>query len=359
MGIAPLAGHHDARRRLASAVSGNRLPQVLLFSGPEGVGKQRLALWLAQLLVCEQPAAEPCGSCRRCRMALELRHPDIHWLVPIPRPKSGDADKQTEEAAETLSGVMEERRLHPLYAHPDGMTSHGAASVRLLQRAASLTSVDGGRRVFIVGDAERLIPQESSPEAANALLKLLEEPPVGSVFILTAVDARRLLPTMRSRAVALRLQPLADQDVREFLRTEAAVPAAELEIRVAAAAGSIGAAVGEHETGGTYRTAHALLEAALGSRGARMQAALSQAPYAARGEFAAVLDAMAATLGEAARGALGERPRHDVPKALMGRDPEALVRAVERVMIAREAAHGNVNPQLLLAVLGEELAETL
>ena len=56
------------------------------------------------------------------------------------------------------------------------------ASVRLLHQRAALTSVEGGRRVFIIGDAERLVPQESSQEAANALLKLLEEPPAGSLF---------------------------------------------------------------------------------------------------------------------------------------------------------------------------------
>ena len=360
MPLRPLVGHREARRRLAQAVAADRLPQVLLISGPEGVGKQRLGLWLAQLLLCERPGEEPCGTCRQCAAVLNLRHPDLHWLVPIPRPKAGDADKQVEEAAEALAGVMEERRAEPLYGPVDGMASHGIASVRVLQRAAALTSVEGGRRVFIIGDAERLVPQESSEVGANALLKLLEEPPNRSVFVLTAVDARRVLPTLRSRSAPVRLNRLSDGEVRNFLSREAGIPAGELDGRMAVAQGAIGAALGEAEgAGAAWRSAQAVFEAALGTRGARMQRALAQAPYAARGEFTDLLDAMREMLSEAARGALGGKQRRQVPATLTARGPEALLRAAERVNAARETAQGNVNPQVLLAVLGEELAETL
>lgn len=360
MPLASLAGHHEARRRLAHAEAADRLPQVLLFTGPEGVGKQRLALWLAQLVVCEAPGAEPCGRCRPCGLVLGLRHPDLHWLIPIPRPRAGDPGKQIEEAAETLAATIEERRTRPLYGRPDGMASHGIASVRLLQRAAGLTAVEAKRRVFIIGDAERLVPQESSPEAANAVLKLLEEPPSRSLFVLTTVDARRLLPTVRSRAVPLRLHRLADADVRDFLRSELGLKGPELERRVTAAAGAIGAAAGEGDEGGLpYRAAEALLEALLGGPAGRMQRALAQGPFAARGEFTSLLDAVQEVLADAARAALGEAPRREVPAPLAGRDPGGLVRAMELVSEARDSAQGNVNPQLLLAVLGEDLAETL
>lgn len=360
MPLAPVAGHHEARRRLAAAFASGRLPQAMVLTGPVGVGKQRMALWLAQLLLCERPEAEPCGKCSGCRQTLELRHPDLHWLIPIPRPKAGDPDKQVEEAAEAIGELLEERRLQPLWSRPDGMASHSVASVRVLQRAASLTSVSGGRRVFIIGDAERLVPQESSQEAANALLKLLEEPPPGSTFILTTVDARHLLPTMRSRAAPLRLQRLADADVQDFLERHAGVPAREIPQRVALAAGAIGAAIVEDDAAGSARrAAGAFLQAALEGRGPRMQTALAQAPFAARGEFTALLDAVAETLTDAARGALGAANRRPVPAVLQRRDPGALVQAVARVEAARESAHGNVNPQLLLAVLGDELAETL
>jgi DNA polymerase-3 subunit delta' len=258
---------------------------------------------------------------------------------------------------------MAERRAAPLYGAPDGMASHGVASVRLLQRQAALTAVEGGRRVFVVGDAERLVPQESSQEAANALLKLLEEPPAGAHFVLTATDARRLLPTIRSRAVPLRLGRLTDDEVREFLaaRLSPAPAGAALDARVREAQGSIGAALAGAEDGAKHREAAAqLLDAILEGPGPRLERALKQNPWAARGDFSAMLDALADLLGDAARAAVGERPARPLPPSLRSpREPQALLDAIDRVADAREAAAGNVNPQLLLAVLGEELAAAL
>ncbi len=362
MPLPPLIGHADARRRLAEGRRTGNLPQVVLMTGPRGVGKQRLALWLGQLLLCEQPAAEPCGACRGCHMVLNLAHPDLHWFVPIARPKAGEPAKQIEEASETLAAVMAERRKQALYAQPDGMALHPIASVRLLQQQAALTAVEGGWRVFIIGEAERLVPQESSQEAANAMLKLLEEPPVRSLFVLTTVDPRRLLPTMRSRTAPLRLNRLPDADVREFLARELPGRSSELDARVSAADGSIGLAIGanEEESIKAYRAASQLLEAVAAGRGSALEVALRQTPYAARGEFTAMLDALADTLAEAARGALGQTTTRAVPEVLRKhRDPAPLLRAMERVSEAREAAWGNVNPQILLAVLGGELAEVL
>jgi DNA polymerase-3 subunit delta' len=361
--LPPLIGHLETRHRLAQAVRGDTLPQVLLFTGSTGIGKQRLALWLAQLIFCERDDTEPCGSCRACRLVAGLSHADLHWFVPIARPKAGDPDKQVDEAAETLAGVMEERRKRPLYAPADGMSSHSIASVRLLQRRAALRPVEGERRVFIIGEADRLVPQESSPEAANATLKLLEEPPPGAVFVLTTVDARRVLPTIRSRAAPIRLHRLADDEVRRFLaeHTEPRWSSEKIEARVEVADGSIGMALSEgEETGKAYRSAEQLLAAVMEGRGPALERALSQATYSARGEFSAMLDALAETLGEAARGTMGQPVRRNVPQPLLRhRSPGPLLQAMEKVVEAREAASGNVNPQILLAVLGEELAEVL
>ena len=363
MPLAPLVGHTETRQRLARAARAGRLPQVLLVTGPVGVGKQRLALWLAQLLVCERQDLEPCGECRRCHLVDRLSHADLHWFVPIPRPKAGDPDQQVEEAAELLAEAMEARRGNGLWAPADGMASHAMASVRLLQRRAALTAVEAGPRIFIIGDAERLVVQESSPEAANALLKLLEEPPPGSLFVLTTVDPRRVLPTIRSRAVPVRLGRLTDAEVRGFVESRVRPPLSgpELEQRIALAGGAIGQALSADEAAGqAYRSARELLDAVLGGPGPALERALRQPPFQARGEFASMLDALADTLGEAARGTLGQPVRRPVPDALLRhRSPAPLLQAIERVAQAREAAAGNVNPQLLLAVLGEELAEVL
>jgi DNA polymerase-3 subunit delta' len=293
-----------------------------------------------------------------------LSHADLHWFIPVPRPRGGsDPEKQIDETGQLLAQAIEDRRNQPLYGETDGMASHSIATVRLLQRRAVLTSVDGGQGVFITGDAHRLVVQEASQEAANALLKLLEEPPPGSLFILTTVDPRRLLPTIRSRAVTLRLGRLADGEVREFLQSHSrpARSGGDLEQRVVAAEGSIGRAIGSRdEAGKARRAATDLLEAILTGPAPSLERALRQPPWSARGEFTALLDALAETLGEAARGVVGHPTRGELPEQLLRyRCPEPLLHARERVADARVAAGGNVYPQILLAVLGEELAEVL
>jgi DNA polymerase-3 subunit delta' len=363
MPLPPLIGHVGARQRLAEGFRTGNLPQVLVLTGPKGVGKQRLALWLGQLALCERPGAEPCGACRPCLMVLGLTHPDLHWFVPIVRPKAGEPAKQVEEASEALAAAMAERRRQSFYGPPDGMAIHPIASVRLLLQQAALSAVEGGWRVFIIGEAERLVPQEASQEAANAMLKLLEEPPQRSLFILTTVDPRALLPTIRSRTAPVRLNRLLDTEVRGFLeRHQPKLAAANLDAKTSAAAGSIGVAltIDDEESNLAYRAAADLLEAVLAGGAPMLERVLKQPAYAARGEFTAMLDALAETLGESARVALGGAPRRPIPEALSkSRDPNALLRAMERVSEAREAAWGNVNPQLLLAVLGVELAEVL
>src|SRR6188474_915777 len=134
MALYPLVGHEEARTRLRQAIAAGTLPQTILLAGPEGVGKQRLALWVAQRLLCEGPAGEPCGKCGPCHRVLNLGHPDVHWFVPIQRPKAGEPDRQADEAAETLADIMEERRRKPLWGQPDGMWAHGVPSARLLRK---------------------------------------------------------------------------------------------------------------------------------------------------------------------------------------------------------------------------------
>ncbi len=362
MNLPILTGHDVARRRIAQALTRGQLPQVTLISGPEGVGKQRLALWMAQMILCEAREAGPCGSCRPCRLVLGLAHADLHWIVPIPRPKAGDPDKQVEEAAESIAEAMEERRKTPLYSPSDGMSAHGMATARLVARRAALTPVEGRTKVFIIGEADRLVAQESSPEAANALLKLFEEPPADTWFVLTTTDPGKLLPTIRSRAVPLRLGRLSDAEVRAFLTAtlDPAPAKAELDRLVAKAHGSIGVALSATGEGQRNRKAAvSWLEAVLEGTGPAAERALAQMPWSARGEFTDLLDAVAETIGDAARGAAGQPSIDPVPEALAGRDLAGLLEAQAKVAEAREAAQGNVNPQLLLAVLGGDLAEVL
>lgn len=357
MPIAPLTGHAGQRERLAEALRADRLPKLLLFIGPEGVGKERLGLWLGQRLVCATPEpVEPCGSCAPCRQALELSHPDLHWFVPVPRPKAGESDKQQEEVAEALGKVMEERRKSPLWGPAEGLAGHFMATSQLLLRRSALTPAAGSRKFFLIGEAERLIPQESSPEAANALLKLFEEPPADTWIVLTCADPSRVLGTIRSRAVTVRVPPIDDHEVREFLRAHAGLGGRELEERVTAAHGSIGAALGEDKAkAGARRAADEVLAAVAAGPTGRLERAMRQGTFAARGDFTLLLDALALRLEGALRHAHGASGGLRLG-TFEGASAGALMAMLEKVQGARAAAQGNVNPQLLLAVLGQELA---
>src|SRR6266436_1209108 len=342
MPLPPLIGHERVKSKLAGAHASGKLPQALLLAGPRGVGKQRLALWLAQLIHCEVPGQEPCGQCRPCRLVVSLQHPDVHWFVPVELSKrggtsTGDADKQVDLVADALAEEMAARREQPLNAPVVGLASHPVASVRLLLKRLSLTPAMGKRKVFIVGDAERLIPQLGTEVAANALLKALEEPPADSVIIITAADPNALLPTVMSRVVLVRVARIDDSDVTAFAQQTLGIDSqAELAQRVAAAEGCIGKLLAT----GPSRSGQLAAEQVARFLEAPWLFALGQVPFQARGGFTDMLDALATRLRSEAK---------------RGGDTDKLVEAIALVLDARDLAQGNVNPQLLAAVLAEDL----
>ncbi len=350
MSLRPVYGHVRLRERLATALAAERLPQALLLTGPRGVGKQRIALWIAQALLCQEPKeGAPCDACRACRQVVHLGHPDLLWLVPVPRPDASDPEKAVRQAEEALGEVWGERRETGAWGPPERMAGHHLASVRLLVRRLHIKPALGARKVFVVGDAERLVPQEQNPEAANALLKGLEEPPADTTVILTASDPHALLPTLRSRLVAVRVGRLTDAEVADFLARELSPPPTgeALKTRVAAAEGIVGNALTASDGGvgraGGERLAR-LVREGIGSRAA---AVLAQPPWSARGDFTASLDGLAWLLRDRARAEVSEGN----PAA-----PQT-VAALDAVLEARRVAQGNVNPQLLLAALLDRLSE--
>ncbi len=346
MPIPPLYAHEGIRHRLVGAIASGRLPQALLFEGPTGVGKQRLALWLAQALMCDAGLGEGCGKCQHCKLVLSLSHPDVHWFVPLElSKKGGDADKQVELVEEALGEELAARRQQPLYEPPSGLVSHGIAAVRLLLRRLVLTPAMGRRKVFVIGDAERLVPQTGAEAAANALLKALEEPPADTVFILTTAAPDALLPTILSRVVRVRVARLSDSVVAAFAQQELGVKGQrELAQRVALADGRIGRLLADGE--GRARGADAadrFLAAAEAGPERRYGFALGLQPFQARGGFTDMLDGLLERLREQARA---------------GGETDKVVEAIAQVLEARGLAQGNVNPQLVAAVLADDLAET-
>jgi DNA polymerase-3 subunit delta' len=349
MTLRSIYGHDALTDRLEATIASGRFPQVALFVGPAGVGKQRLALWVGQALLCDEGPGKPCGQCGSCRQVDALSHPDVHWFVPVVKKGSaGDAEKQIEATLEALAEIMQERRNAPLYLPPDPRASHALASVRLLHRRTAVTPFQGRRKIIVLGDAERLVVQESSQEAANALLKVLEEPPTDTTLILTAAQPQRLLPTIRSRCVPLRIRRITDDAVRDFVKREmtSTKSRANLDQLVALAEGRIGRVLTKAESGDeAARAAERFISAVRNGPHAWSERVLLQPPWDARGGFTAMLDALAMHL----RGNLEEAARRG------DRGVRRQLEAVAKVETFRSEAQGNVNPQVALAVLASEV----
>lgn len=160
---------------------GERLPHALLFVGPPGLGKRDLAEALAARLLCDAPGADghACGHCPACQWRLSGNHPDLMRIVP-----AADAVAEAGEgegAAEPAAGKAKSSQIL-------------IEQIRALQESLTVTGHHGSRRVVVLDPAEAM-----NVFTANALLKLLEEPPAGCVFLLVSSAPRRLLPTIRSR----------------------------------------------------------------------------------------------------------------------------------------------------------------
>jgi DNA polymerase-3 subunit delta' len=368
--LPPLYGHEEPRAALTRAAASGELPGSLLLHGPLGVGRQRLALWLAQLLLCAAPGEEgACGECAPCRMALRLEHPDLHWFFPLPRPKGASGDKLGDALEDARAAELAARRADPYRATAPGEpVGLFLAHVQTVRRLAHARPTLGSKKVFIVGDAEHLVPQESSPEAANALLKVLEEPPADTTFILTASGATTLLPTLTSRLLPVRLRPLPEGQVARFLTEVRGVDPARAPATARLAQGSIGRALGFLPVDGQpgplealRMQARDLLSAAAASSAVpRLAAAHALPPAGARGVFTELLDALAlwirdlAAVANGAEDALVNHDHLNPLRDLARRLPAAAAGAPRAFLALEEAqalAQGNVNPQLILASL--------
>ena len=166
---------------------GERLPHALLIAGAPGLGKRDLAEALAARLLCDAPQTDgqACGHCLPCQWRTSGNHPDLHRLSP----ESGEAQPITDEQAGDEPGGGENKA-----KLSQGSTQIVINQVRAVQEALTVTAHRGGKRAVIVDPAEAM-----NHFTANALLKLLEEPPDGCTFLLVSSAPRRLLPTIRSR----------------------------------------------------------------------------------------------------------------------------------------------------------------
>ncbi len=372
----PVLGHERARAALASAHARGVLPAALLLHGPRGIGKQRVALWLAQLLVCERPEHGPCDACASCRMALSLEHPDVHWYFPLPRPKNAAGDRLADALEEARLDELVEIREAPLRSsHSEEVRGLYVGTVKNIRAKAYKRPVMARGPVFLVGDADLLVPQESSPEAANALLKLLEEPPGGARFILTTSESGRLPATIPSRMVPLHLAPLPVADVAAFLERHASIDPKSAAWAAGLSQGSIGRALGflsdGEQTGPLEvlrRRAFEIIVAATAQRASEAHVlALGFPPAGGRGlvEIFGFAEEWLRDLAAVAAGARSAVMNQDKLAELDrivvqgGLTSFQIASAFGRVERARELTLANVNPQLVIGGLVRDLRRAL
>jgi len=238
-----IIAQENAQEFLRRAKQNERVAHAYLFHGPEGSGKEALTLLAAQTFFCEaqhpqaeappatislfdEPVAKPavqtsanaalaCGNCSACRRVAAMMHPDVR--VIFPRAASAGEDERTEVLRSLAANPY--RRLRP-WENPTMLID----DIRGLKRDFGMTSYEGRGFVALILEADRM-----KAEAANALLKILEEPPPQTLMILTAASLDNILPTIVSRCQPVRLLILTGAQIAAALREKHGVPAERAE----------------------------------------------------------------------------------------------------------------------------------
>ncbi|ABC45426.1 DNA polymerase-3 subunit delta' [Salinibacter ruber] len=206
---------------LRRALTQERVAHAYLLHGPDGVGKRAVAYEMARALQCPEQADEACDACPTCRKTRRMVHPDVH--VNLPHPWSQEKDRDEEDMGKRIRRLGDNpyaaidyvRR--PSLADPSE-TSNQQVYYRIDQvrqdiiQPMSLARGEGAYKVNVLIDAEKM-----REEAANTFLKLLEEPPPQTVFLLTTNRPEQLLPTILSRCQQLRFDPLLPETIEQAL----------------------------------------------------------------------------------------------------------------------------------------------
>ena len=225
MPLSSIIGQHRVQDSLKRALSSGRVAHAYLFHGPDGCGKAAAALAFAQALQCIQPqGGDACGMCPVCQKTQRGVHPDIHVLMPVTK------DTDEEERGRRIQLLWEDPyQPADLQSLPSLDGKGGASNKQILysremvldwlQRPMSYHRAEGNYRVAILLAADMM-----REDAANAFLKLLEEPGDRSVFILVTTRVDHLLPTILSRCQQIRFDPLDRGAIEQAMTARHAEP---------------------------------------------------------------------------------------------------------------------------------------
>ena len=218
-----LSAQDKVWEQLSQISSSERVGSAYLFSGPTGCGKEGLAIRFSQLLNCDLPGKTPCDTCPSCHRFHQLQHEKLKLIFPLPTVKK-NKDEESGELSPVGKGDMElvtdaiAKKSEDFFYKIQIPRSNRILiqSVRELRRTLYLKSDPKGRKIVLIFDAHLLSAGQG--EAANALLKILEEPPDNTTLILVTDHVELLLPTILSRCQRVGIPKLEDGFVRDWLQ---------------------------------------------------------------------------------------------------------------------------------------------
>ena len=215
-----IVGQERIKDRLRAMADGGAVPHALLFAGPEGTGKLQTAVAFSRYLLCRQHHdGDSCGQCPTCVKIDKQVHPDLHYVYPvINKKKSGEESTvSTDELVPWRECLIEKR----YFGYEEWLSALGGDNKQAhifvsestsISQALSLKSVEDGFKIMIIWH-----PEKMNLECANSLLKLLEEPPAGTIFILVSDNPGQLLETIISRCQRIDFPPIPEAEISQRL----------------------------------------------------------------------------------------------------------------------------------------------
>ncbi|MBV6646589.1 MAG: DNA polymerase III subunit delta [Cyclobacteriaceae bacterium] len=247
MQFADIPGHHSLKESLVHAFENNHVAHAQLFSGMEGGAGLTLSLAYATYLLCENKGEQDaCGTCPSCHKMQKLIHPDVHFFYPKPSAKSEENAKHLALWREFVSkspyGNLEDWVNHLGSDNKQNQISKEDA--RQIIKTVSMKSFEGGYKILFIWYAEKM-----NSSAANAILKVLEEPPEKTLYFLITYNYENLLTTILSRAQLVAIPGFSDLEVGQYLEDQG-IEAAKAEQAAKLAEGNIGEAIGHLDHAG-------------------------------------------------------------------------------------------------------------
>jgi DNA polymerase-3 subunit delta' len=245
MRFAEIPGLHDIKKLLIEAVKNSHSAHAQLFVGAEGALNLPLALAYTTYLHCENKGEDSCGSCSACSKNAKLIHPDTHFVFPLSNVK-GDKDEERFKAdiMKAWRAFLLEQPFGNLndwtnyYGGEDKQALISREESREIIKTLALKPFESKNKVMIIWQ-----PELMHPSAANGILKILEEPPPHTFFILVTNAADKLLPTIISRTQIVTIPLLEDSELEEHLSTHHKVEASKLNKVAQLADGNLNLAI--------------------------------------------------------------------------------------------------------------------